>query len=455
LSALDLRGKKALVMGLGLNGGGVESARFLARRGATVTATDLRDESALAPSIQALEGLPIRFVLGRHEMEDFERADIVVKNPAVKADSPYLARARRIETDISLFLMECEAPILAVTGSKGKSSTSSAIHHGLVAAGFASRLGGNIAISPLSFVDELGEDPVVLELSSWQLGDLKGRGLLKPKVALITSIMPDHLNHYPSMEAYVADKRLIYSGQGPEDFTLHWIDDDWGRSFGRESPGTPLALSNGPLPEGMRGAWLEGLEGFCDLGGGRERILGPDMLLIGSHQRRNLLCAALALRAFGVEAEEILPAMASFPGIEHRMESCAERGGARWYNDSAATIPEACAAAIVSFESPLILITGGTDKALDFSPLAPLLQKPKEIVLLAGSGTDKLLPLLASAGRTYRGPFDSMAKAVAEARRLAEPGDVVVLSPGCASFGMFKNEFDRGRQFRELVRALP
>ncbi len=181
-STNNYAGMKALIMGLGLHGGGLESARYLAEKGAIVTVTDLRDETTLKPTIEKLKDFPIRYVLGRHEIEDFRNSDLIVKNPAVTPNSPYLQAAKRIETDISLFLAACQARLVAVTGSKGKSSVSSAIHFVLNEQGQTPRrkawLGGNIAISPLSFLDELGEeDDVVLELSSWQLGDLRGRGL--------------------------------------------------------------------------------------------------------------------------------------------------------------------------------------------------------------------------------------------------------------------------------------
>ena len=226
-------GMKVLVMGLGLNGGGMPSARYLAGKGAEVTVTDLRDEKVLAPSIEELKAFPIRYVLGRHEMDDFRKADMVIKNPGVRPDSPYLMAAKRIETDISLFLAASPARLMAVTGSKGKSSTSSALHFVLkeyrenAVRGGKAWLGGNIALSPLSFLDELGEDDdVVLELSSWQLGDLRGRKLLKPRAAIITPIMRDHQDKYGSMEAYVNDKRLIYSDQDDADVTIA-EDDDW------------------------------------------------------------------------------------------------------------------------------------------------------------------------------------------------------------------------------------
>jgi len=456
-------GLKALVMGLGLNGGGLAAALFLAHRGAEVTVTDLRDEATLAPTLQALGSLPIRTVLGRHEMADFEAADLVVKNPAVRPDSPYLAAARRVETDISLFLRECPSTLLAVTGSKGKSSVSSALHWGLTQAGKTAYLGGNITVSPLSFLDDLRpQDYVVLELSSWQLGDLKGRtkavpgevatALLKPRVAVLTSIMADHQDRYGGMDAYVADKRVIYQGQDGGDVTVCGVD-SWGDSFAAETRGRVLRYSQGPLPAGIDGVWLDPLgSGFFRRGGGDPSLVLPQRLAVpGAHQRVNLLAAAAGLADLGMDPAVVAQGLSTFPGIEHRLEFFAESGGVRFYNDTAATIPEAAAAALDAFSEPVVLVTGGTDKALDFTPLAEAAKKASSLVLLAGTGSEKLAALLDRDGIAYRGPFSDLSVAIDAAFEAARPGSVVVLSPGCASFGMFKNEFDRGRRWKAGV----
>ncbi|MDR1626391.1 MAG: UDP-N-acetylmuramoyl-L-alanine--D-glutamate ligase, partial [Spirochaetia bacterium] len=450
----DIPGLRVTVMGLGLNGGGLESARFFARSGAQVTVTDLRGEGVLAPSIKELEGLPVRYVLGGHESGDFRNADIVIKNPAVRPDSPYLAQARRIETDMSVFLSLCPGPVLAVTGSKGKSSTSSALHFGLQALYPGACLGGNITRSPLSFLDGLRpEDPVVLELSSWQLGDIKGKGLLKPKVAIITNILPDHMDRYGGMEPYVADKKVIYENQDPCCHTLYLYGDPWGEPFARETPGTPLAFSRTPLPPEVPGAWLENGEGFARLENHRGlRILPRELRLAGSHQKINLLAAGLALRLFGLDAGLIQERLGRFPGIEHRLELCGEKAGVRFYNDSTATIPEALCAAVQSFPGlPLSLIAGGTDKELDFGVFAGAAGIPKSIYLLEGSATPKLQNLLRGLNIAYNGPYSSLEKALADAAEAAPPGGVVVFSPGCTSYGMFLNEFDRGHRFKEMV----
>lgn len=462
LKDLDsIRGLKVTVMGLGLNGGGVESARFFHDAGATVTVTDLRGEDVLRPSIEALGGRGIRYVLGRHETDDFSKADIVIKNPAVRRTSVYLEAAKAIETDISIFLRFSRSPLVAVTGSKGKSSTASAIHHGFVHSGIASLLGGNITVSPLSFLSQTApERPVVLEMSSWQLADLRGMGVLKPKAAVLTAIMPDHMNYYSSMEQYVADKRVIYAGQDGSDFTICDFDSEWGRSFAAETPGRVLWYSE--MHKKPDGAWLETLDGmgeagYCSFGAPADRpdmVLPPHVAVAGRHQRKNLLAASLALRAMGVPAETAAKALATFPGIEHRLEFFAESAGVRWYNDSASTIPQAVDAALSSFECPVVLITGGTDKNIDFSPVRQAYGKAAAIILLEGTGTRKLIPLLEDQGLSWLGPYPSLEEAVRKALEEAKPGMAVVLSPGCTSFGMFLHEFDRGKKFKETVLSL-
>ena len=472
----NFAGKKVLIMGLGLHGGGIESARYLASCGAELVVTDLRDEKILAPSMEKLASFTIRYVLGRHEIEDFRKADIVIKNPGVRTDSPFLKTARRVETDISIFLDACPASILAVTGSKGKSTVSSALHWALNESVREKTgplrgkvfLGGNITFSPLAFLNELNEnDTVVLELSSWQLGDLRGTNLLKPRAALITPIMPDHLDRYGSMEAYVDDKRLICQNQDKKDLIVA-KDDEWGRSFLERSSGRALVYSEKPLAEAASGGWIQNPEGpgFARILENSSRIMEvvPERPLIpGFHQKQNLLAAALALLDLGLDADFTRDSLGRFPGIPHRLEFFRESNGIKFYNDSSATIPEAAAAAVMAFEEnkagktnqdlpqKLLLVTGGTDKELDFTPLAAAAAKAGGIILLAGTGTEKLKSLLDKEGVKFSGPFDSLDAAIRAAMETAHPGDSVVFSPGCTSFGMFLNEFDRGLKWKEAV----
>jgi UDP-N-acetylmuramoylalanine--D-glutamate ligase len=478
----DFSGRRALVMGLGLHGGGLESARYLVRRGAELTITDIRDEKTLAPSIEKLEaalgGGQVRYVLGRHETADFETADLVIKNPGVRPDSPYLKAARRIETDISLFLAASPARLCAVTGSKGKSGTASALYwvlsqarEGALSDALPGKawLGGNIAVSPLSFLDQIGDgDDVVLELSSWQLADLRGRGLLKPRCAVITAIMEDHMDRYNSMEDYVADKRVICRGQDSGDALIAGRD-PWGESFHAESRGRPLSYGAEKPGPGTSGGWIDGEEGpglarFYE-GSALERGLAAgeiieavpaELLVPGRHQKQNLLAAALALLDMGLPPDLVRGSLGRFSGIEHRLEFFHQAAGLRFYNDTAATVPEAARAAVEALEGRgrVLLAAGGSDKGLDLGPLADAAGKAAALVLLAGTGTEKLRPLLQDRGIPFHGPFDSVDAAVKALLEKSRPGDIVLLSPGCASFGMFRNEFERGTMWKETVRRL-
>lgn len=494
-SLSDIKGKRITVMGLGLNGGGEASARFFLRHGAFVTVTDMKSEKELQSGVESLlkdtsiDNSKLEFHLGGHKIEDFKDADCVIKNPGVKIEgNKFLAAAKAVETDISIFLSFAKAEIIAVTGSKGKSSTVSALYYGLKEAGFKVFLGGNITVSPLNFLERTDEHSIViLELSSWQLADLRGRGVLKPHIAIITKIVPDHQNWYGNMEDYVADKRLIYQDQSSEDFAIFDADSDeigsgpktggtWGDLFATEAKSHVLRYSKEPLKDGICGAWLEAnlqqdgnvrlFEDSANDSCGnkyKEETVLRSLLVPGSHLRQNVLNAALVMRIMGIPADKIADIFSKWQGIEHRLQyfHC-YKNFIKFYNDSCATVPEAAAAAIKSFKDKIILITGGTDKSLDFTPLTEALAKNKSPVkslyMLAGSGTDKLKIQLDARGIPYKGVYanlDSLLCAL-KTELDAETGQIgnVVFSPGATSFGMFNNEFDRGRQFMEKVKTM-
>ena len=324
-------GVKVIVMGLGLNGGGAAAARYFASRGAELTITDIKPRKELAASFDALAGYTYTFIQQNdYTLSDVQKNDILIKNPAVPWDHPWLAAARRIETDISLFLAHNPARLTAVTGSKGKSTTTAAIHFTLekakqsgLLAGKA-YLGGNIRRSPLAYIDEITiHDDVVLELSSFQLGDIvryakQPTALLKPACAVFTAILPDHLDRYNNdMAAYVADKRALYAGQDQSCATIAQAD-DWGRSFLAESRGRPLLYDEVPPPKGMAGAWLEGAAGIGVVrlpSGETVEVVPAQPRLPGRHHKKNLLAAALALLERGIPAGFIRETLGSFGGL--------------------------------------------------------------------------------------------------------------------------------------------
>lgn len=446
----DIKNKKVTIMGLGLNGGGVATALFFARYGAFVTITDMKSAQDLAPSIEKIkntEGIDlekIRFVLGKHEISDFKDAHCVIKNPGVKIQgNEFLACSSHIESDISLFLRFTKAPIIAVTGSKGKSSTVNAIYYGLCQAGFKAFLGGNITVSPLTFLEETtNETPVVLELSSWQLADLRGRKLLKPFISVLTTIVKDHQNWYGGMEPYVDDKKLIYADQNENCYTLCKANDKWGDIFAKETKANVVRYD--PKTEDF--------------------LLPQKLLVPGAHMRENALTAAHVLKIMGVAQDKIKEILATYPGIQHRLEFFYKYKNFSFYNDSASTVPESAQAAIDAFTENTILITGGTDKKCDFADFAKKLnQKDKKLLsvyFLAGTATDKLLKDLDNA-QNFDEPFSSLKELLEKLKTNIETQKietqeecVVVFSPGATSFGMFKNEFHRGNTYKDLVKEI-
>lgn len=451
MDSQSFKNKKVTVMGLGLNGGGLASVRFLAERGAQVTATDLRSAEILAPTLESLSDLNVRYVLGEHRMEDFSEADIVIKNPAVPGTSPFLKAAARVETDLSLFLSLCSNPVIAVTGSKGKSTVVSALFHILKKNNPGCRLGGNITLSPLSFLDELEpEDPVILELSSWQLGDLKGRDLLHPEIAVLTNIMNDHQNMYDDFEDYVDDKKTVYRGQNRDQKSIFLLDDR-GKTFASECPGKSYFYSSDDSNAEIR---LDEKKGWFRHEGSELDLLPEKLKTPGVYFRLNCLIAGAIAILYGENAQTVLTQLSDFPGIAHRLELVREYRGIRFYNDTTATIPEAMTAAVESFEEPVKLICGGTDKELDFSGTSDSLKKAAGIYILEGTAFEKLSAELQKAGIAYNGPFPSLDEAFHRAVETAAPGDVILMSPGATSFGMFINEFHRGDRFRELAAEL-
>ena len=370
-----------------------------------------------------------------------------------------------VETDLSVFLSFARNPVIAVTGTKGKSTTASAIHHGLLRVSSGARLGGNITVSPLEFLDELAPaDPVVLELSSWQLGDLAGRGLLAPAISVLTVLLPDHLDRYPGMDAYVEDKKAIFREQGPGQRAVFNRDDPRQAEFHRETRAEPFWYSAAALPADLRGAWLEGPLGKLRTGPGADAPHGA---------------RGLAPRG---RAQPDEPARRGPGPVAARGEGGGDRPGPRGVprrRAPARAVPRGRRRPVLrrldrhdaprrrgrpaALEAPVVLVAGGTDKGLDYAPLAAAARGAAAVVLLAGTATDKLRPLLEAGGIPYEGPFDALDPAVSRAVELAGslraggPAGTpvsVVLSPGCASFGMFQNEFDRGRRFKEAVRRL-
>lgn len=465
---LDLKNKRVTVMGIGVHGGGIGTIKFLVKEGAEVCATDLRDEKALKSALEQLKDLPIqypqgksvRFVLGKHEKEDFINADLIVKNPAVPLSSPWLAIAREngviISSDIGLFVERNPAFTIGITGTKGKSTTASLIAHILKTAGLDVFLAGNIRRSVLDILSDINKDSVVvLELSSWQLEDLEGYNW-SPKVAVFLNLLPDHLNRYASMEEYGQAKKRIFKFQTENDFLVANLEDEYVKRSAEETKSRIIFFTKTEIEE----SFLPG-----------EPSSRSFASLPGEHNARNIAAALAAIEALishkdspanNISTEIIKKALTTFKPPEGRLEESGLFDGIRYINDTAATTPEAVCAALNSFpREKIILIAGGENKGLSYKLLSEEIATGGEpgrtkgikfLVLLDGSASYKIAEeLRAVKWGNFKEGFTSMQEAVNEAKVHAERGDIVLLSPGAASFNLFAHEFDRGNQFKESI----
>lgn len=457
----DLRGRRILLLGLGVNQGGVGVARFLATNGAEVRVTDLQTEETLAEPMGSLGGLGIAYTLGRHDEADFEWAEIVVRNPAVPRESPWLELARRhgaqVEMEMTLFFRLCPAPIVGVTGTKGKTTTTAILATILRRQWPETIMAGNMGRTALGQLQDVRPDiPVVLELSSFQLEALDEQGL-SPQVAVLTNISEDHLDRYASLESYAKVKASIGRHQGPDGWMIYPCEDELASGHMDSMPGRRATFGRAPI-DADHALWLEGGR-FVGRWDGAQVDLGDvaSLTIPGEHTRMNVLAASAAALALGALRQTIAEGIAAAEAVPNRLEKIATVGGVDYINDTTATTPAATVAALCTFgEREIVAIAGGSEKRVSLIPLADALATHAgHVVLLDGAATAGLMDLLRERGCTaIDGPLDSMDEAVRLASRAAQPGSVVLLSPGCASFGMFRNEFQRGDAFRTAVARL-
>ncbi|MDI6760065.1 MAG: UDP-N-acetylmuramoyl-L-alanine--D-glutamate ligase [Candidatus Brocadiaceae bacterium] len=491
-SATVFKGKKITVMGLGLFGGGAGLTRFLVTHGARVTVTDLKKTSQLAPSLESLKGLSLELHLGGHREEDFKDVDMVVVNPAIPRDSRFLHMAREngvpLETEMNLFFKFCPASIVGITGSKGKSTTTALIAAMLQRSEKRVWLGGNIGMgySLLERIEEMGTgDLVVLELSSFQLEDLD-HIRKSPHVAVVTNLAPNHLDRHKDMDSYIEAKKAIFRHQTAGDYViLNW--DDLGlRDWAQETTSRVLWYSLKYRPNFCQtvlppfhsqavppryGAFLlggttvqKGQEAILKLASVEEKIRLSGRSLPGRHNLENILAASCASLLLGVSGRDIEETIQSFTGLEHRLEFVAELKGVKYYNDSIATTPESAIAGLKTFEAPIVLIAGGYDKKIPLESFAQECVERSKCVILIGETAPTLMGLItrlkpvvseANPKGTLPNVFQvpSLAEAVRLAGEVASPGDIVLLSPACASYDMYENFQERGKEFKTLVGA--
>ncbi|AHE62902.1 UDP-N-acetylmuramoyl-L-alanine--D-glutamate ligase [Borrelia parkeri] len=443
----EIRGKNFLIMGLGLHGGGLAVAKFLLKHGGNLVITDLKNELELIPSIEALKQFrdKIRYVLGYHDEDDFKRADIVIKNPGVSFDNKYLKLAKRVETDISLFLMFNKNPIIAITGTKGKSTLASLLHKVLVIKYPNSKLGGNIGVSPLSFLDELdGISPIILELSSWQLHDLRN---LCPIISIITNIYSDHQNYYSNFDNYIEDKSRIFINQNSG--ILISQDQAYYNYFSRFKSKVKSILFSEAVPLNFENDIFYFKKGKIYLNNKVVGTLSESRIVLLISKMITVFIASY----LGLDLSVVSKIVTDFDGIEHRLEFVREFEGVKYYNDTASTIPDSTILSVKSLRAYvglINLITGGTDKELNFAIFSEILSMVKTWILLRGSATLKIIKFLEDNNINYF-IFSSLKECVCYAKKISIQNDIVLFSPASASFELFKNEFDRGLQFKNLV----
>jgi UDP-N-acetylmuramoylalanine--D-glutamate ligase len=451
---MDLRGKRVLIMGLGLTGSGIAAARYAAQQGAIVRVTDIRSAEVLAPSVQSLAGLPIEYTLGEHRDEDFLWAEIVIRVPGVRRTSPYLQLAREhgahIELEIVLFFQQCPGRIIGVTGTRGKTTTTTLIYEILRASGAPTILGGNIAgVETMSLLPLITPETwVVLELSSWQLEGMAPCAI-SPSVAVMTNVYPDHLDTHESMQQYAEAKANIFRYQHATDLAISNYDNPWTRRFGEEAPGQ---------------TWFTSLERGGSFARGSTNVtpfVFTETPLVGKHNLENILLATTTARLLDVPDEIIASTVRGFRSIPHRLEEVCVLNGVRYINDSASTAPIAGRVALEAFDGPVVLVAGGNSKHLPLENWPEtIIRRCRDVILLQGTGTSELLQALHDEAKRLDvanpvcGVFDNFTSAMNAAVSLTRPGDVLLFSPGFTSFGMFLNEFDRGDHFVDYVRKL-
>ncbi len=460
---MELANKRVLVVGLGKSG--LAAARFLKERGARVTVSDARPATVIAELPGLLEqGIVVE--TGGHGILTFRRQDLIVVSPGVPASVPELKQVRalgmRVIGELELGAQFLQGEVIAVTGSNGKTTTTTLLGEVLRASGRSTLVGGNIGRPVVEMVVEsTPESWSVLEVSSFQLETIE---TFRPHIALVLNITPDHLDRHGSLANYAAAKARITENQTPDDFlVLNAEDVEAQKVAGFVFPSGSRSQAQvywfSPRRQVKQGAFVHGESIFfrAQEGGTAEPVMPvAEIPLAGAHNVENVLAAVCAARLAGVEAEVIRRAVGAFQAVEHRLEFVRELGGVRFYNDSKATNVDATAKALQAFTGGIHVILGGKDKDSDYSTLLPLLEARARTVITIGSAAEKIEAALASsAPRAFNiERAETMDRAVALAHRVAKTGDTVLLAPACASFDQFQNYEHRGKVFKELVAAL-
>ena len=450
LSEMELRGKRLLVIGLARTG--VATALFCAARGAIVTAIDVRSAEGLTETAEKLRSAGVRVELGDDATDVLQGQELIVPSPGVAADGPLLQKARalgiKIWSEVELASHFLRGKLIGITGSNGKTTTTALIEHILHAAEFSTILAGNIGTPLIAHVAETGDRTItVAELSSFQLELIEH---FAPNIAVWLNLTPDHLDRHKTMAAYGAAKARIFENQTSEDFAVLNADD--GASAGYV-PELPQKFWFSRKQEVRQGAFVREGKVVFRRDGKDEVILDvSEIPLPGAHNQENALAAVVATRLAGAQPLQVASGIRSFQGVEHRIEFVAQICGVRYYNDSKATNVDATRKALDSFPGRILVILGGKDKDSDYTQLRESLREKAILALLIGAAAEKIEKQVEGSVATRRA--GTLEAAVDMAFHTAHSGDIVLLSPACASFDQFQSYEHRGRVFKELVHSL-
>ena len=452
----DLKGKKIAVLGVGIEGASL--VEFLKNEGADVTILDQREEAIMEKEEHyKILNLNVPVFFGKNVFERFSEFEVIFRSPGIKKEQKELSDAERkgiiVTSQTQLFFDLCPCPIIGVTGTKGKGTTSSLIYEMLKAEGRDAYLGGNIGIPPLSFLNLLTPDSrVVLEMSSFQLQDLKS----SPHIAVMLMTVPEHMDYHKDMEEYIDAKRNILRFQKPDDFAI--LNKDYPSTRESDLFTDAKVFHVSRENETDEGCFVKDGTVLLRLRGKEQKIIdASEILLPGKHNHENVCAAVVAATLAGVEKANVVKVLKTFKGLEHRLEPVRVVKGVTYYDDSFSTTPETAIAAIEAFENSKILILGGSSKNSDFTELGKVISESKSIKAIIGIGQEweRIKDAIGSnlEIKMIEG-CKNMEEIVKKASNVATIGDVVLLSPACASFGMFKNYKDRGNQFKEEVNNL-
>ena len=467
----DFKNKKVLVFGLGLLGGGLATTNWLLRQGARVTVTDLKTKEQLAPTLKKIKG-SVALRLGGHDEADIRNNDIIVCNPDISVNNPYIALARtlrkRIENEATIFYEHCDKPIIAITGTRGKTTTTTWTQHFL---GRTAVLAGNRYDNAL--LDVLPKLPryraVVNEIPSFHL-EYFSLAKRRPHIAVITNLSRDHINRHGTMKGYATAKANVFMNQTRDDLLILNRDDDWTKFFLQQKPKANIwFFSLRPLVKRERGLFVrDGKIYFQDAESAHAVFRAPRFAeTYGEHNVKNLLAAALAAHLAGASWRDVAARTKTLPAVEFRQEIIFKSPQLTIVNDTTATSPDGGIAAVERF-APLpaarsrasdrgacVLIAGGTDRGLEYADWAKVVRAriaPDALILLSGSATDKILAALGSSYQKHVLVFDSLRECLDAALKKAKSRKaVIVFSPAAKSFEKFQNEYDRGKQFNRLV----